>query len=55
LKLRNEGIEEADETVHWLDILIEGELAAGKECRATYAKFRRFGVSTDETIDAPRR
>jgi len=22
---------------------------------ATYAKFRRFGVSTDETIDTPRR
>lgn len=25
------------------------------EGRATYEKFRRFGVSTDETIDAPRR
>jgi hypothetical protein len=25
------------------------------EGRATYAKFRRFGVSTDETIDAPKK
>ena len=25
------------------------------EGRATYGKFRRFGVSTDETIEAPKK
>ena len=37
-------VEEADETVHWLDILIEGELAAGQELSELRAEGRELGA-----------
>ncbi len=37
-------VEEADETVHWLDVLIEGELAAGQELFELRAEGRELGA-----------